>query len=157
MVEARICRDLVAGSASVTDLGTGQVTVPEDGWYEIAASSTSRDSDANTTDYNMAGNDTPTANSTKAHVANAWHASHWVLFVDGVAVAGPVPSGTVATTYLSSGQIVRPGVVATNAIMPATTGFQASNSIVGRDKQGRSRITHVSGSPSASFTGRKVG
>ncbi|WP_222111660.1 hypothetical protein [Gordonia sihwensis] len=142
--------DLGVG-VTVSDLGTGQVTITTAGWYEIAATGVHHDNEA----YTLGG-----ATNTSAHVTNAWHASPWVLYVDGAAVAGPLMAGVSTTIYLDVGQVVRPGVSASSPIMPAavTTKIDGSGgSNVVYAMQGRSRITGVSGAPSASFTGRKVG
>jgi len=82
-----------------------------------------------------------------------------VLLVDGVAIAGPIPSGTSVTTYLAAGQVVRPGVSATVPVTMTTLSKQGGGSTDGWGMSGGtsfSKISHVSGAPSASFTGRKV-
>lgn len=141
--------DLGVG-VTVSDLGTGQVTITSDGWYEIASTGIHRDSEAATGNVYATGS---------AHVANAWHASPWVLYVDGAAVAGPMMAGVSTTIYLAEGQVVRPGVSASTPIQPSSivTDVDGSRpSTTSKMIQARSRITGVSGAPSASFTGRKV-
>ena len=140
----------LANAVTVTDLGTGQVTVTESGWYEIAATSTNRDNFKDNGGSVMSSSDSVEhGNNT-----NRWRASPWVLFVDGVAIAGPIMSGVSITTYLAVGQVVRPGISASYPL--------SADASAGNDQwksfafQGRSSISHVSGSPSASFTGRKV-
>ncbi|MCF3941307.1 hypothetical protein [Gordonia tangerina] len=137
----------LASAVTVTDLGTGQVTITESGWYEISASSINRDdsSDASTT----------SVGSVRSYhrTADAYRPTLWVLYVDGTAIAGPIMSGVPTTVYLAAGQVVRPGVSASWPLTPATAGGDSSTYyMVG----GVSAISGVSGSPSASFTGRKV-
>lgn len=138
----------LSNAVTVTDLGTGQVEITESGWYEIAASSTNRD-DSSHALADSAG--TLTTN-------NAVRASPWVLLVDGVAIAGPIPSGTSVTTYLAAGQVVRPGVSATVPVTMTTLSKKGGGSDGWGMSGGTSfsKISHVSGAPSASFTGRKV-
>lgn len=130
--------DLSSG-VTVDDLGTGQVEIEEDGWYEIAAASINRD------------NMNETGSAPYGIVADAWRATMWVLYVDGSAIAGPITSGVSVTVYLDAGQVVRPGVSASDPVFPVS---YLTNS--DRARAARSLISHVSGAPSASFTGRKV-
>ncbi|QBG78503.1 minor tail protein [Gordonia phage MintFen] len=131
--------DLSSG-VTVTDLGSGQITITETGWYEIAASST-----------NVDNSDAVSGLGTQAALADAYRPTLWVLYVDGVAVAGPIMAGVATTVYLAAGQVVRTGV---SASWPFTS--SASGDSSGFSSYSRSNITHVSGAPSASFTGRKV-
>lgn len=147
--------DLATG-VTVTDLGTGQVTVTEDGWYEISASSTNRDNLSDSTLYNSTTAGAGWKDNT-AHVGNAWRASPWVLFVDGTPIAGPIMAGVPVTVYLAAGQVVRPGVSATSPLTPASLSTGGSSNFYSQAIEARSLVSHVSGSPSASFTGRKVG
>ena len=145
-------QDLSSG-VTVTDLGSGQVTITEAGWYEISATSINRDNFSET-----AGTDAGIKNA--GDNTESWRASPWVLFVDGVAIAGPIMAGVSTTVYLGAGQTVRPGVSAASPLGGAGS-FAASggpNLIDWRSQgyRGRSAISHVSGAPSASFTGRKV-
>lgn len=132
--------DLAAGGVSVTDLGTGQVTIPADGWYEISAASTNRENHSSTT------------GTERGNTTLMWRASPWVLYVDGVAVIGPIPAGSPTTLYLAASQVVRPGI---SASAPLTMGVYGGSNAT--NTAGRSAVSHVSGSPSASFVGRKVG
>ncbi|MGB6246123.1 hypothetical protein [Gordonia sp. (in: high G+C Gram-positive bacteria)] len=136
---------------TVQDLGTGQIKIDTAGWYEISATGIHRDNEAFTSNTYATG---------VAHVANAWHASPWVLYVDGAAVAGPMMAGVSTTIYLAEGQVVRPGVSASTPIQPSAIVVDVDGSRTSNNNkmiQARSRITGVSGAPSASFTGRKVG
>lgn len=139
----------LASAVTVTDLGSGQITISESGWYEIKATSVSRDSAADDPSSSAA-----STAATFAHVANAFRASMWVLYVDGIAVEGPLGPGVATTLYLAAGQVVRPGVSASVPITPAVAVAGSSSNTV--PIQGRSNITHVTGAPSAAFTGRKV-
>lgn len=145
----------LASAVTVTDLGSGQITIAESGWYEIKATSISQDSSND--------NSSSSASSsarTLAHVANAFRASMWVLFVDGIAVEGPLGPGVATTLYLAAGQVVRPGVSASVPITPAAATHEAVTVSGAMSEivaiQGRSNITHVTGAPSAAFTGRRV-
>ena len=133
---------------TVSDLGTGQVAITKDGWYELVASSTNRDTYLVNPGHTTAGGD----------LRDAWRPSLWVLIVDGVPVAGPVMSGTPVTVYLAAGQVVRPGVSASWPTYPVDSRYRTSSNNYNdyQNNPARSAITHVSGSPSASFTGRKV-
>ncbi|QBG78421.1 minor tail protein [Gordonia phage Walrus] len=147
--------DLASG-VTVTDLGSGQITITETGWYEIKATSVSQDS----ADDGASSSASGTNARASAHVANAFRASMWVLYVDGIAVEGPLGPGVATTLYLAAGQVVRPGVSASVPLTPAGAThrpieFSGSSSQIVMI-QGRSNITHVTGAPSASFTGRKV-
>lgn len=138
----------LSAKVTITDLGTGTVTVTEDGWYEIMATSTNRD---NFNQSPSAAAGTHEAGDNRA----SWRSTLWVLFVDGTPVAGPIMSGVPTTVYLSAGQQVRPGV---SASWPLTGAGGHTGDITRQFAySGRSAITHVSGAPSASFTGRKVG
>ncbi|MGW8936197.1 DUF7257 domain-containing protein [Gordonia terrae] len=130
----------LASAVTVTDLGSGQITITETGWYEIAATSTNVDT-----------SDAASGFGTQDSLANAYRPSLWVLYVDGVAVAGPIMAGVSATVYLAAGQVVRTGV---SASWPFTSDVSGDSS--GYSTYSRSNITHVTGAPSASFTGRKV-
>ncbi|EAS0269351.1 hypothetical protein E7939_21910 [Salmonella enterica] len=116
----------VSSAVTVTNLGTGQITITETGWYAISATAVQR-------------NDITTS-------ADAWAPSPWVLYVDGVAMVGPILSGVVSEVYLAAGQVVRPGI---SAAWPSSSGGSSGTTA-------RSTITHVSGSPAAAFTGRKI-
>lgn len=129
----------LASAVTVTTLGTGQITILQDGWYEISASQTSND----TTDKNSS------ATGTQSYWANAWRACHWVLFVDSVAIVGPISSGSSVTVFLAAGQVVYPGVVAAYPLSDGVSGAGANGYIT-------STISNISGGPSASFMGRKV-
>jgi len=100
--------DDLSEQVTVVDLGTGQVEIEEGGWYEITAASINRD------------NMNETATIPFGVVADAWRASMWVLYVDGAAIAGPITSGVSVTVYLDAGQVVRPGVSASNPVFPVS-------------------------------------
>ena len=143
----------LAEQVTVNNLGTGEVTISEGGWYEITASSINRDNfntepGTNTGTYEAGDN------------RNSWRSTMWVLLVDGVPIVGPIHSGVSATVFLAAGQVVRPGVSASSPLTGAASFSLWTTASTGYYKQaysGRSAITHVSGAPSASFTGRKVG
>lgn len=139
----------LASKVTISDLGTGTVTVTEDGWYEIMATSTNRDN-FNEVPSNLASG-TYEAGDNRA----SWRSTLWVLFVDGTPVAGPIMAGVSTTVYLAAGQQIRPGVSASWPLVGA--GGHATDAVRYFAYSGRSAITHVSGAPSASFTGRKVG
>ena len=146
-------QDLSSG-VTVTDLGSGQVTITEAGWYEISATSINRDNFSQTP-----GTDTGIKNA--GDNTESWRASPWVLFVDGVAIAGPIMAGVSTTVYLGAGQTVRPGVSAASPLggagsFASSGGPQGAAEWRSQGYRGRSAISHVSGAPSASFTGRKV-
>lgn len=129
----------LASAVKVTTLGTGRITILQDGWYEISASQTSND----TTDKNS------NSIGAQSYWANAWRACHWVLFVDSVAIVGPISSGSSVTVFLAAGQVVYPGVVAAYPLSDGVSGTGANGYIT-------STISNISGGPSASFMGRKV-
>ena len=138
----------LSSSVTVSDLGTGQVTIETSGWYEVAASSTNRD--------NLSA-----APGTQSGIRDAgdhtqgWRSSPWVLYVDGSPIIGPIGSGVSTTVYLAAGQIIRPGIVASSPLAGAGSGG-GSTPLYDQGYRTRSQISHVSGAPSASFTGRKV-
>ncbi|EFV12934.1 hypothetical protein [Segniliparus rugosus] len=141
-------KDLESG-VTVTTLGTGTVTINEDGWYEISASSINNDS-LNATPSTVGG--TMDAGS---H-GSGWRASMWVLHIDGVASVGPVMAGVPVTVYLAAGQVVAPGV---SASWPLTGAGSFSNKDINYSQayNTRSSISSLSGAPAAAFIGRKVG
>ncbi|ANA86895.1 hypothetical protein PBI_PIPP_28 [Gordonia phage Pipp] len=126
----------------VIDLATGAATIQTDGWYEISATSMNRDDNG---DEGFSG--TPNGNT-----INAWRSSPWVLFVDGSAMIGPVMSGVAVKVYLAAGNVVRTGVAASSPNYPTTRSGDGEVA----NLTATSNISHVSGGPSASFTGRKL-
>lgn len=116
----------LAASVTVTNLGTGQITITETGWYAVSASMTQRQ-------------DTTRAES-------GWMPSPWVLYIDGTAAVGPIMAGVATEVYLAAGQVIRPGVSAT---WPVSHGGDTSTSA-------NSSVGFISGAPAASFTGRKI-
>lgn len=115
----------LASAVTVTNLGTGQIVISETGWYEITASLMARRSSATAW-------------------ADGWFPVPWALYVDGVAIAGPIMAYGAATVYLAAGQNVRPGLVAAWPVA------------YGESTVATSEVSHISGAPAASFTGRKV-
>ncbi|QDH92471.1 minor tail protein [Gordonia phage Dmitri] len=124
------------------DLANGAATIQTSGWYEIAATSMNRDDNG---DEGFSG--TPNGNT-----VNAWRSSPWVLYVDGAAMIGPVMSGVAVKVYLAAGQVVRTGVAASSPNYPTTRSGDGEVA----NLTATSNISHVSGGPSASFTGRKL-
>ncbi|AYR03178.1 minor tail protein [Gordonia phage Octobien14] len=124
------------------NMTTGAVTIQETGWYEITATSTNVDT-----------SDASSSLGTQDNLANAYRPSPWVIYVDGTPIAGPIMAGTASTVYLVAGQVVRTGV---SASWPFTTTLVSEGGTSGFHSYSRSNITHVSGGPAASFTGRKV-
>ena len=116
----------LATSVTVTNLGTGQITITESGWYAVSASAVQRPDNL--------------------RAENGWVASPWVLYIDGVAAVGPIMAGVTTEVYLAAGQVVRPGVSASASV---STGGDSSTSAY-------SAVDFVTGAPAASFTGRKV-
>ncbi|XAO35455.1 minor tail protein [Gordonia phage Morgana] len=132
---------LIDQSNDVTvDLVTGAVTINTAGLYELYATSINRDD-----------NDSGGLNNNNGNTVNAWRASPWVLYVDGIAKAGPIQSGGVIPVFLSAGQVIRSGVSASAPNYPSMRGGGETST----DVPATSNITHVGGA-SATFFGRKV-
>ncbi|MEY1677230.1 hypothetical protein AB4Z55_23950 [Gordonia sp. ABKF26] len=115
----------LAAAVTVTNLGTGQVTITESGWYAISTSMIQL--------RNVASANT------------GWAASPWVLYIDGVAAAGPIMAGVAAEVYLAAGQVVRPGI---SASWPFSSGSETVTA--------SSAVDFIGAAPAASFTGRKI-
>ncbi|QDF15399.1 minor tail protein [Gordonia phage Mollymur] len=132
---------LIDQSHDVTvNLQTGAITINTTGLYEIYATSINRDD-----------NDSSGLNNNNGNTVNAWRASPWVLYVDGVGKAGPIQSGGVIPVFLTAGQVVRVGVSASVPNYPSMRGGGETST----DVPATSNITHVGGA-SATFFGRKL-